>query len=299
MTDGSHQVPLGQSRIGLAFSALHPRAAFSLFCSAVAVGLSVLAMAPLFSVLYLLLREGAARLDLQVLTALTTGPGIAGGGIGNAIVGTTVVVGIAAALSVPVGFLGAVYLAEFASRSKVSVIVRFDGKVLTGLPSVLAGVCAYALVVTALGSFNALAGGVALAILMVPTVLLTVEEALRMVPDNMRQAARGMGCNQSQVVFKVVVPRAMPSILTGVMLALSRAMGETAPLLLTALFSDYWFEGKLDEPIASLAVLIYNYSGSPFEDQVRLAWAASTVLVALVLVLNLGAQWLTRRWRAN
>jgi phosphate transport system permease protein len=130
---------------------------------------------------------------------------------------------------------------------------------------------------------------------MVPIVMLTAEQALRMVPERMKLAAFGMGCTQTQVVLRVVVPTAAPGILTGVMIALARAMGETAPLLFTALFSDYWFEGKLGEPIASLAVLIYNFSGSPFENQVQLAWAASLVLVSLVLVLNVAAQIIMKR----
>jgi phosphate transport system permease protein len=218
-----------------------------------------------------------------------------GGGIGNAILGTLVVVAMATALSLPLGFLSAVYLAEYGGDSKLATSVRFAGKVLTGMPSILAGVFAYATVVIATGSFSALAGGVAMAILMVPTVMLTAEEALRAVPSKMKMAALGMGATRAQTVLKVVVPTAMPGILTGVMLALARAMGETAPLLFTALFSDYWFEGKIDQPIASLAVLIYNFSGSPFDHQVKLAWAASLVLVSLVLVLNVVAQILTRR----
>jgi phosphate transport system permease protein len=163
------------------------------------------------------------------------------------------------------------------------------------MPSILAGVFAYATVVVVTGSFSALAGSVAMAVLMVPTVMLTSEQALRAVPSKMKLAAHGMGATHAETVLRVVVPTAMPGILTGVMLALARAMGETAPLLFTALFSDYWFEGHFREPIASLAVLIYNFSGSPFENQVRLAWAASLVLVVLVLVLNVVAQIVTRR----
>ncbi len=260
-----------------------------------ALFLSVCALLPLFSVLYLLLVRGSALLSWELFSELTPGAGMTGGGIGNAILGTVVVVLLSTLLSLPLGFLAAVYLAEYGGESKLATAVRFSGKVLTGMPSILAGVFAYALVVLATGSFSALAGGVAMAILMVPTVMLTAEQALRGVPAKMKQAALGMGATRAQAVLRVVVPTAMPGILTGVMLALARAMGETAPLLFTALFSDYWFEGKLDQPIASLAVLIYNFSGSPFEEQVKLAWAASLVLVALVLVLNVVAQIVTRR----
>jgi phosphate transport system permease protein len=218
-----------------------------------------------------------------------------GGGISNAIVGTLVVVVVATLLALPLGFMGAVYLAEYGGESRLAVVVRFSAKVLTGLPSILAGVFAYATIVVTTGSFSALAGGAAMAILMVPTVMLTSESALRAVPKKMKDAAFGMGATRAQTVLRIVIPTAVPGILTGVMLALARAMGETAPLLFTALFSDYMFEGKIAQPIASLSVLIYNFAGSPFEHQVALAWAASLVLVSIVLVLNVVAQIATRR----
>lgn len=260
-----------------------------------ALAFSLVAMFPLFSVLYMLLVKGAALLSPSLFSELTPGAGMDGGGIGNAIVGTLVVVLIATALALPLGFMGAVYLAEYGGESKPAVVVRFCAKVLTGLPSILAGVFAYAIVVVTTGSFSAFAGGAAMAILMVPTVMLTAESALRAVPSKMKMAAYGMGATRAQVVTQIVIPTAIPGILTGVMLALARAMGETAPLLFTALFSDYWFEGELFKPIASLSVLIYNFAGSPFEHQVALAWAASLVLVTIVLVLNVIAQIATRR----
>jgi phosphate transport system permease protein len=260
-----------------------------------AVLFSLLAMFPLFSVLYMLLVKGAALLSPSLFTELTPGAGMEGGGISNAIVGTLVVVVVATCLAMPLGFMGAVYLAEYGGETRLATLVRFSAKVLTGLPSILAGVFAYATVVVTTGSFSALAGGAAMAILMVPTVMLTSESALRAVPVKMKNAAFGMGATRAQTVLRIVIPTAIPGILTGVMLALARAMGETAPLLFTALFSDYMFEGKLSQPIASLSVLIYNFAGSPFEHQVALAWAASLVLVSIVLVLNVVAQIATRR----
>jgi phosphate transport system permease protein len=279
----------------LSYTVANRRTALDLILTGTAVALSLVAMLPLFSVLYMLLMRGVAMLGPDLFTELTPGGGMEGGGIGNAIVGTLVVVAIATVIAMPLGFLSAVYLAEYGGDTKLASTVRFAGKVLTGMPSILAGVFAYALVVSTMGSFSAFAGGVAMGLLMVPIVMLTAEQALRMVPEKMKLAAFGMGCTRTQVVLRVVVPTAGPAILTGVMIALARAMGETAPLLFTALFSDYWFEGKLGEPIASLAVLIYNFSGSPFENQVHLAWAASLVLVSLVLVLNVAAQILMRR----
>ncbi len=272
-----------------------PRTLMNTGLTVLAVTFSLIAMFPLFSVLYMLLVKGAALLSPSLFSELTPGAGMEGGGIGNAVVGTLVVVLIATALAMPLGFMGAVYLAEYGEDTKLAIVVRFCAKVLTGLPSILAGVFAYAMVVVTTGSFSAFAGGAAMAILMVPTVMLTSESALKAVPSKMKMAAFGMGATRAQVVTQIVIPTAIPGILTGVMLALARAMGETAPLLFTALFSDYWFEGKLLQPIASLSVLIYNFAGSPFEHQVALAWAASLVLVTIVLVLNIVAQVATRR----
>jgi phosphate transport system permease protein len=272
-----------------------PRTLVNTALTVLAVALCLLAMFPLFSVLYMLLSKGITLLSPSLFSELTPGAGMEGGGIGNAVVGTLVVVAVATVLALPLGFMGAVYLAEYGGDTKLAVVVRFCGKVLTGLPSILAGVFAYAMVVVTTGSFSAFAGGAAMALLMVPTVMLTSEQALRAVPSRMKMAAFGMGATRAQVVTQIVIPTAIPGILTGVMLALARAMGETAPLLLTALFSDYWFEGELLKPIASLSVLIYNFAGSPFEHQVVLAWAASLILVSIVLVLNIVAQVATRR----
>ena len=251
---------------------------------------ALIASVPLLSVLYMLITRGGARLSTDLFTELPPAGFDVGGGFGNAIVGTLVMVGIAAAIAVPFGILSAVYLAVLGPDSRLASAARFAAKTLTGLPSILAGVFAYAAVVLLTGGYSAPAGGVALALLMLPIVVLTAEEAMKMVPKVMKDAAYGMGCTETQVIWKVVLPTAMPAILTGVMLAVARAAGETAPLLFTALFSSYWLlhDGHLAlmEPTASLAVLIYNFSGMPFENQIELAWAASLVLVLLVLIVN-------------
>jgi len=252
---------------------------------------AVIACVPLFSVLIMLIVRGGTRLSWETLTSLPPTAFEVGGGFGNAILGTVVMVGIGMLLSVPLGILAAILLAEFEPDSRVSQVARFCAKTLTGLPSILAGVFAYAAVVLITGTYSAPAGGIALSLLMIPTVMLTAEEAMKMVPRIMKDAAFGMGCTPSQVVWKVVLPTAMPGIITGVILAVARAAGETAPLLFTALFSSYWlFQGgtvDLMEPTASLAVLIYNFSGMPYENQIELAWTASLVLVVLVLALNI------------
>jgi phosphate transport system permease protein len=269
---------------------LERRALVSAALSAGAWIAALLASVPLLSVLYMLITRGGARLNLELLTELPPAGFEMGGGFGNALVGTIVMVGIGAAIAVPVGIMAAIFLAELGSESKLGNIARFATKTLTGLPSILAGVFAYAMVVLLTGSYSAPAGGLALALLMVPTVILTAEEAMKMVPKIMKDAAYGMGCTRTQVIWKVLLPTALPGIITGVMLAVARAAGETAPLLFTALFSNYWLyqDGHLAlmQPTASLAVLIYNFSGMPFDNQIELAWAASLVLVLIVLVIN-------------
>ena len=284
----------------------HPRSLFSFAMSWLTGIVTLLTLVPLISVLYLLVVRGGQQLSTAVFTDLPPAALMPGGGFGNAIVGTILMVVLATAISVPVGVLAAVFLADFAPDSRTATAVRFAAKVLTGLPSILAGVFAFAAIVITTGTFSAPAGGVALAVLMLPIVLLTSEEAIRAVPAKMREAAIGMGATPTQVALRILLPTAMPGILTGVMLAIARAAGETAPLLFTALFSEYWMSdstpeflpksgGDLMKPTASLAVLIYNFSSSPFDNQIELAWAAALVLVILVLVVNLGGQALARR----
>jgi phosphate transport system permease protein len=286
-----------------------PRSLLSWGLSVATGVMTLAALYPLCSVLYLLVVRGGARLGTAALTQLPPAAMMAGGGFGNAIVGTLVVVGIATLLSVPVGILGAVYVAELGPDTRTAAAVRFCAKLLTGLPSILAGVFAFAAVVALTGRFSAPAGGVALAVLMLPIVLLTAEEALRSVPPRMREAAIGLGATRTQTVLRIVLPGALPGVLTGVMLAVARAAGETAPLLFTALFSDFWISNQapvflpkavddLMKPTPTLAVLIYNFSGSPFDNQIELAWTAALVLVFIVLLVNLLGQRLAR-WSAR
>ena len=275
------------------------RAMRSTLLTAGAWAAAIVASIPLFSVLYMLVVRGGSRLSWEVLVELPPAGFEMGGGFGNAIAGTLVMVGLGALISVPAGIAAAVFLAELGPSSTMASAVRFGAKTLTGLPSILAGVFAYASVVLVTGTYSAPAGAIALAVLMVPTIVLTAEEAMKMVPRITKDAAYGMGCTRSQVIWKIVLPTALPGILTGVMLAVARAAGETAPLLFTALFSAYWLveQGgiKLMRPTASLAVLIYNFSGMPFENQIELAWAASLVLVMIVLFINVASRLLGRR----
>ncbi|HEY7291879.1 MAG TPA: phosphate ABC transporter permease PstA [Vicinamibacterales bacterium] len=275
-----------------------PRTLTDFGLSAIVTGMTLLSLIPLFSVVLMLLWRGGQKLSVSVFTQLPPSALEQGGGFGNAIVGTLVIVAIAVLVSVPIGIMTAIYLSQAGGR-RLAVCVRFCAKVLTGFPSILAGVFAYGAVVLTTGGYSAPAGGVALALLMLPTIILTSEDAIRMVPARMKDAAIGMGATRTQTIWMVLLPTAVPGILTGVMLAIARAAGETAPLLFTALFSNYWLvshgHANLMQPTASLAVLVYNFAGVPFQNQVELAWAAALVLVLLVLVANLVGQSLSSR----
>jgi phosphate transport system permease protein len=257
--------------------------------SVLCIGLSFLTLVPLFSIVFLVLQKGLPLLNLQVFTQLPPAPGLTGGGFGNAIQGTLVMVLIALVLSTPLGVLSAVYVCEYNPRSRLSNTVRFVAKLLTGVPSIICGVFAFSVVVLSMDSSSALAGGVALAVLALPTILLTTEQALLGVPKALREASYGLGATKFQTIKRVVLPEALPGIMTGIMLAVARAAGETAPVLFTAAFSNYWLK-SLMQPAASLSVLIYNFSTLPYDYQIQMAWTASLVLVALVTITNVIAQ---------
>src|SRR5271157_3049471 len=276
-----------------------PRTLINVLLTWVVAGMTLLALIPLFSVLWMLLWRGGKRLSLALFTQLPPVPMEQGGGFGNAIEGTTIIVALAVLISVPLGVLTALFLAQTPPENRLANVVRFSAKVLTGFPSILAGVFAYGAVVLATGGYSAIAGAVAVSILMLPTIMLTAEDAIRMVPAKMKEAAIGMGATTTQATTMVLLPTAFPGILTGIMLAVARAAGETAPLIFTALFSSYWpyyhHHLRLMRPTASLAVLIYNFSGMPFRNQVEMAWAAALVMVALVLITNLIGQSFSRQ----
>jgi len=280
-----------------------PRTLFNNFMTGVAFLLAALAIIPLFAVLLYVTIQGISSISPSVFTELPPPPMVEGGGFGNAILGTIVMVGIGALISVPFGVLASIYLTEF-STVKTSRWVRFSTNILSGVPSIIAGVFAYAAVVltfTALGwgSYSPLAGGIALAVLMLPIIVRTTDEALQLVPQEMRQAAVGLGATKFQTVWGVVLPAAVPAIVTGTTLAIARAAGETAPLLFTALFSQFWLElwppDAFLKPTASLAVLVYNFAIVPFKNQQQLAWAASLILVILVLITSIITRMVTAR----
>ena len=265
-----------------------PRTLFGLIMSGIAGLFTIIAIVPLLIILGYLLTKGISSLRLQVFTELPPPPLVDGGGFGNAILGTIIMVGIGALISVPIGVMAAIYLSEFSEGSKVAQWIRFATNVLSGVPSIIIGVFAYGAIVLTFKQYSAWAGGFALSILMLPIIVRTTDEALKLVPQEVRQASRGVGANDYQTVLQVVLPAAIPAIITGVTLAIARAAGETAPLLFTALFTQFWpdWDNLFVEPTASLAVLVYNFAIVPFQNQQELAWAAAFILVLLVLITS-------------
>lgn len=253
---------------------------------------TLLAVVPLFSVLAYVMAQGVGGLSLSVFTELPGPVGEAGGGFGNAVLGSLVLVGLASAVGVPFGVLAGIYLSEF-GHNRFGQVVRFCADVMSGVPSIAVGIFVYSLIVLSMRRFSALAGGLALGILMLPTIMRTTEELVKLVPDSLREAGLALGVPKWRVILRIVLRTGASGVATGIMLAIARAAGETAPLLFTAFNNRFW-SVSLDKPIGSLPVQIYTYAVSPYDEWHRQAWAAALVLVLLVLVLNIGARLLTR-----
>ncbi len=250
-------------------------------------GLAILAtlivVAPLVAIFVYLIYKGASSLNLAFFTQIPKPVGETGGGMANAILGSGILLGVASAIGVPIGIGGGIYLAEFGRGTKLANAVRFTADVLNGVPSIVMGLAAYALIVSHQKHFSAFSGGVALAIMMIPTVCRTTEEMLLMVPHVIREAALGLGVPNWRSVLSITVKTASPGIITGCMLAFARVAGETAPLIFTALGNQFW-STSLNEPIAALPLQIYVYALSPYDDWHRLAWAGSLVLIILIVL---------------
>jgi phosphate transport system permease protein len=256
--------------------------------------LSVLvALVPLAFILFYVINEGVSSLNLDFFTKMPKPVGETGGGMANAIVGTLIVTGLGSLFAVPIGILSGVYMSEYAG-TRFASLVRFAADTLNGVPSIVVGVFVYGIAVLPFKQFSALAGGLALGVMMIPIIARTTEELLLLVPGTMREGALALGATRSRAVFSVVLPAALPGIITGVVLALARIAGETAPLLFTA-FSNRFFTTQLTQPIATLTVMVFTYAISPYRDWHRQAWAGALVLVTIVLVCSLLARYATRR----
>lgn len=253
----------------------------------------LIALVPVVLIFAFVVTQGLSSLDWNFFTKAPMPPGELGGGMANAIVGTLILCGLGALFGVPFGILTGIYIVE-SGGTRLASAARFAADTLNGVPSIVMGLFAYAIVVLPVKHFSALAGGFALGVMMVPLVARTTEELLRLVPTSLREGALALGATRGRAVFSVVLPAALPGIITGVVLALARIAGETAPLLFTA-FNNRFFSTALTEPISSLTVQVFNYAKSPHDDWHRQAWAGSLVLVTLVLVCSILARLTTRR----
>jgi phosphate transport system permease protein len=254
---------------------------------------TVVTVSVLFLILGYLIVNGWRSIDLDFFTKLPLSPGETGGGIANAIVGSGVLILIAAAIGIPVGFLGGVYLAEFGGKT-VPMLIRYTADLLNGVPSIVIGIFAWTVIVVPMHHFSAWAGGFALSLMMIPIGLRATEQFLRGIPNSLREGSLALGASKTRTIISVIVPAAKQGILTGMILGVARVAGETAPLLFTSLNNQFW-ANKLGEPIASLPVIIYTHAISPYEDWHRQAWAAGLVLLVLVLVANIASRWVLSR----
>ena len=262
---------------------------FVAFCAASVI----VALVPLAFILFFVVSQGVQALNLAFFTHMPTPVGESGGGMANAIVGTLILTSLAAVMAVPIGIVSGIYMSEYAG-TRFAALVRFAADTLNGVPSIVIGLFAYTIVVVPFRQFSALAGGFALGTMMIPIIARTTEELLLLVPGSMREGALALGATRARAVFSVVVPAALPGIITGIILALARVAGETAPLLFTA-FNNRYFSTSLTQPISTLTVQVFTYATGPYQDWHRQAWAGALVLVTIVLVCSLVARVATRR----
>ncbi|HEY9204512.1 MAG TPA: phosphate ABC transporter permease PstA [Candidatus Methanoperedens sp.] len=260
------------------------------FLTAACVAIAII---PLLSILYMVTINGIPAINFDFLTQLPKPVGEAGGGLGNAIQGTFIVVGMACAIGLPIGILSGIYLSEY-GQNKFGRAVSFVADVLTGTPSIIAGIFGYTFIVLYFRSFSAIAGGVALSVLMIPVVTRTTEESLKLVPGSIKEASLALGISRWRTILYVVLSTARSGIITGALLAIARISGETAPLLFTSFGNMFWF-GGIDKPISTLPVQIYTYAITPFPDWHAKAWGGALILIVLVLVLNIGVRFVIRK----
>jgi phosphate transport system permease protein len=256
------------------------------------VGAALAVIAPLGIIFFHILKMGLGSLSLDFFTQIPKPTGESGGGMANGLAGSALMIGLASCIGLPVGILGAVYLNEFGDN-RFATIIRFSADVLAGIPSIITGMVAYTLFVVPMKGFSALAGAVALALIMIPIVLRTTEEQLKMVPGTLREAALALGVPFWRTSLKVTLVSARSGIITGVLLSIARIAGETAPLLFTALGNQFWSK-RLTEPMAAIPLQIFNFAISPYEDWHKLAWSGALVLVVIMFTLNLTARYFGR-----
>jgi phosphate transport system permease protein len=262
---------------------------------ALVLTLSLIATIPLLLILVFIVVRGASSINWQFITELPKPIGETGGGIANAIVGTLILVVIATVISVPLGIMAGIFLSE-RGKSRLGTVARISVETLMGVPSIVLGIVAYIWIVRPMGHFSALSGGISLAMIMLPVITLSTEETLLMIPVTLREAALALGVSYSRTILRVILPAGMSGIVTGVLLAVARGAGETAPLLFTA-FGNPFMAVNILKPMASLPHTIFSYATSPYPEWQTLAWGASFVLLVIVLTLNIVTKLVTSRWK--
>lgn len=263
----------------------------------VVTALAIISALPLIFIIVYVLRQGISAINWQFFISLPKPVGEVGGGIANALVGTILIVLVATIMAVPFGLMAGVYLAEH-PNNRLSNITRLCVEVLNGTPSIVVGVFAYLVIVLSMGGFSGFSGSFALAVMMLPLVVRTTEETLKLIPDTLKEAALALGAPYYRVIFKVVIPSGLSGIVNGIMLAIARVTGETAPLLFTA-FGNPYMNLNVFKPMDNLPLVIFNYAMSPYKDWHRIAWGASLVLVLLVLLLNIFSKFAIRKWKVQ
>jgi phosphate transport system permease protein len=261
------------------------------------ITLSFACVIPLIAILIYIIRAGITKINWHFLVNVPKPVGETGGGIANALLGSVIIITMAAVIAIPIGILCGIYLSEN-RKSKLAYWSRLCVDILQGVPSIVIGIIAYFWLVKPLGGFSALSGSVALAIMMLPIVVRSTEETLKLLPDSLKEAAYALGMPFHRVIFKVIVPCGISGILSGVMLSIARITGETAPLLFTA-FGNPYLSTNITKPMQSLPLLIFNYATSPYNDWLDLAWGASMILLMWVLLLNIFTKLITRKWKVQ
>lgn len=276
---------------------IHKRILADRLFKALIVLLACSCILPMFLILFFITKYGIAVIDWNFLTKLPAPVGELGGGIANAIIGTAILIAIASVLAVPLGILAGIYLAEY-RKTRFAYLTRLSVEIIMGTPSIVIGIVAYIWVVMPMGSFSALSGGIALAIMMLPVIVMSTEETLKLMPDSMKEASLALGVSYPRTIMKVILPAGLSGILTGMILAIGRIAGETAPLLFTA-FGSPFMDTNILKPVNSLPLMVFNYATSPYPEWHALAWGASFVLLAFVLILNLVAKVGMTKWKVR
>ena len=259
--------------------------------------LSYFSILPMFLILFFITKNGIAVIDWSFITRLPAPVGETGGGISNALIGSAILVLSASIFAVPIGVLTGIYLAEY-RKQKFAYLSRLSVEILMGIPSIVIGIIAYVWVVMPMRSFSAISGGIALGIMMLPVIVMSTEETLKLIPDSLREASLALGVPYPRTIMKVILPAGLSGILTGIILSIARVAGETAPLLFTA-FGSPFMELNIFKPVNSLPLTVFNYATSPYPEWHSLAWGASFVLLALVLILNIIAKLGMKKWKVQ